>query len=85
ANFQNADLGSANLQNAYLGFANITETQIKSVCFWDKAIYEGKWSIKQQAIVAIEPDNTEYIEKLKQDKASNPQKAFDCSYWQEDP
>jgi len=86
ANLQDANLGVANLQDAYLeGAKNLTETQIKSACFWDKAIYKGEWNNKQQTYVPIEPDNTNYIEKLKQDTTSNPQDPVDCSRWQKEP
>ena len=86
ANLQDTNLDIANLQDAYLDSAkNLTETQIKSACFWDKAIYKGEWNNKQQTHVAIEPDNTNYIEKLKQDTTSNPQDPVDCSRWQKEP
>ncbi|MEL7417139.1 MAG: pentapeptide repeat-containing protein [Cyanobacteria bacterium J06555_3] len=84
ANLQNANLWDTNLQNAFLEGANLTETQIKSACFWDQAIYKGKWNNEQRKFVAFEPDNTDYIKKLKQNTASNPQEAVNCSRWQED-
>ena len=98
ANLQEADLKLANLQGAFLNeVKNLTFEQIKSTCFWDKAIYIGEWSFEKKpwvAIelnninfvedlkwVAIEPDNTNFIEKLKNDTASDPEETVDCSRW----
>ena len=66
----------ANLQDAYLWGANLTPQQIKSACNWENAIYKSE-SLKK----AIEPDNTNFIRELKQDKSSNPQEPPDCSKW----
>ncbi|MEM7557090.1 MAG: pentapeptide repeat-containing protein [Cyanobacteria bacterium P01_A01_bin.84] len=86
ANLQSANLQSANLQSANLWVVkNLTSAQIKSACFWDKAIYKGKWNREKKTYVALEPDNTNYIKKLKQDTASNSQETVDCSQWQADP
>ncbi|MEL7079615.1 MAG: pentapeptide repeat-containing protein, partial [Cyanobacteria bacterium J06582_2] len=89
ANLRNANLGNAdlqdavlegvNLQNANLEFANLAKTQVKLACFWDKAIYKGELDVEQFTIVALEPDNTDYIKKLKQDISSNPQEIFPSS------
>ncbi|MEM7595634.1 MAG: hypothetical protein AAF383_29715 [Cyanobacteria bacterium P01_A01_bin.83] len=68
-----------------MGAENLTDTQIKSACFWDKAIYRGEWNNEQKTYVALEPDNTNYIKKLKQDTASNPETPSDCRRWQTDP
>ena len=82
ANLQNAVLTYANLQQAILiEIENLTPQQIKSACFWDKAIYKGKWNRVKRKYVAIEPDNTNYIEELKKDTASNPEEPPDCSWW----
>ena len=92
ANLQGAYLQSANLQGAYLRRANLqganlwsaqnlTPQQIKSACNWDKAIYKGKWNLtSEKGLVreAIEPDNTNFIEELKQDKASDPTEPPRC-------
>ncbi len=90
ANFQGAILRSANLQGAFLRSANLqgailiatqnlTHQQIKSACNWDKAIYKAKWNQEKRLVEAIEPDNTNIIEELKQDKASDPTEPPDCS------
>ena len=83
ANLQNADLEGANLQEATLvGTKNLTPKQIKSTCFWDRAIYKGKWNEEEKTWVAIEPDNTKYIDKLRNNTASDPYELIDCSYWE---
>ena len=85
ANFKNANLGYANLENAYLEMEhNLTLTfrQIKSACLWDKAIYRGKWDEEKEALIAIEPNNTNFIEELKNDTASEPKEPPDCSRWE---
>ena len=81
ANFQEADLEVANLQEAILFRAkNLTPKQIKSACFWDKAIHKGEWNSETETAVVTEPDNTKFIEKLKKDKSSDLQEP-DCSRW----
>ncbi|MDJ0590163.1 MAG: pentapeptide repeat-containing protein [Pleurocapsa sp. MO_226.B13] len=88
ADLSSADLRGANLRGADLGGAylintrNLAPIQIKSACFWEEAIYEGERNIEKQAYVAIEPDNTNYIEELKKDTASDPSQPPDCSRWQ---
>ena len=83
ANIQNADLFEANLQEAILiETKNLTHKQIKSTCFWDRAIYKGKWNGEKETFVALESDNTKFIEELKNDTASDPDKPIDCSYWE---
>ena len=84
ANLQGANLREANLQGANLERANLTAKQIKSTCFWNKAIYKAKWNNEKQAFVATEPDNTNFIEKLKNDIASNPKEPPDCSVWEKE-
>ena len=80
---QNASLWGANLQKAILiDIKNLTLKQIKLACFWDRAIYKGKLDREVQAWVAIEPENTNYIEKLKNDSASDPYEPIDCSRWE---
>ena len=82
ANFIFANLKGANLEGANLeGAKNLTSTQIKSACFWYKAIYKGEWSYEKEAWVAIEPDNTNFIEELKKNTISDPEEPPDCSYW----
>ena len=85
-NLQGANLFMANLQEAILiGTENLTPEQIKSTCFWDRAIYKGKWDEEERTWVAIEPDNTEFIEELKNDIASNPDKLIiDYSRWKKE-
>ena len=93
ANLQEASLWKANLQEAYLVQANLQETnlvevekltskQIKSACYWEKAMYKGEWNHEKQSFVAIEPDNTKFIEELKKDKSSDPEEPIDCTFWE---
>ncbi len=100
ANLQNADLHFANFQKADLEYAdllganlqgailieteNLTPKQIKSACFWDGAIYKGKWDEEERTWVAIKLDNTNYVEKLKNDIASDPEEPPDCSRWEKE-
>ena len=89
ANLQKASLWEANLQEAILiETENLTPKQIKSTCFWDRAIYKGKWSGKWSregsTYIAIEPDNTKFIEGLKNDTVSDPDEPIDCSYWEKE-
>ena len=37
---------------------------------------------QKKAWIAIELDNTNFIEGLKKDKSSDPKKAVDCSKWE---
>ncbi len=89
ANLQEADLSEANLQEADLSEANLQETvlvgvekltfkQIKLACYWEKAIYKGEWNRDKKIWIAIEPDNTKFIEELKKDKSSDPEKPIYC-------
>ena len=85
ANLQDARLNGANFQKAILiGTENLTLKQIKSTCFWDRAIYKGKWNEEEQTLVALEPHNTNYIEELKNDTASDPDKPIDCNFWEKE-
>ncbi len=89
ANLQEAKLYEANLQGAYLSeVQNITPKQIKSACFWDKAIYKGEldwdkqtknWVFKNEQ---AEQDNKNYIEDLKKDESSDPKEPVDYSWWE---
>ena len=61
---------------------HLTFKQIKSACFWEKAIFVGEWNEKKYAFVAIEPVNTEFINNLlKKDRSSDPEEPPDCSIW----
>ncbi len=93
ANLQQADLEGANLQQAFLSGANFQQTyidqaknltnrQIKSTCFWEEAIYKGKWNSEKQIYIAIEPDNSEFIEDLKKDSSSDSEITIDCKFWE---
>ena len=83
ANLQDALLLGANLQDAYLEGANLTNEQIKLTCFWRGAIYKGEWNEEKKTYVAIEPNNTNFIEELKNDTASDPPiETPDCSIWE---
>ena len=89
ANLQGANLEGANLKGANLnGVKNLICKQIKSACFWEEAIYKGEWHWKQETETWVaknkqaQLDNTNYIEKLKQDKSSDPIGGDDCSRWE---
>lgn len=52
----------------------------KSACNWEKAIYKGyKDTEKFFEWIVDEKANQQYIEQLKQDKASDPKTPVDCS------
>ncbi len=83
ANLRDANLSGANLSSANLSSAvNLSNQQIKSACFWEKAIYtdaefkfnwtEPKWIAKD------EKANQKRIEEIRQDKASDPANPPDC-------
>ncbi len=79
ANLQEAVLTGANLQEAVLAeVEKLTHKQIKTACFWEKAIYKAEWNDDKQTWIAIEPDNTNFIEELKKDKSSDPKEPVDC-------
>jgi uncharacterized protein YjbI with pentapeptide repeats len=88
ANLISADLYSANLESANLNGAilvkaeNLTETQIKSACFWDKAIYKGRYDEQKDKWITDEKANQAFIAQLKKDKASDPKVKPDCSKWE---
>ena len=94
ANLESADLKDANLRNAELRFANLentnltggvphlTKSQIKESCNWEKAIYKGNWDENNNTWIVDEAANQEYIQQLKQDKASDPETPVDCSRWE---
>ena len=84
ANLKKVDLQDADLEGAFLlGTKKLTAKQIKSTCFWDKAIYKGEWN-EEMDWVATEPDNTNFIEELKNDTASDPEEPIDCSRWEKE-
>ena len=87
ANLDGAELNGANLDGANLngailnGAEGLNPKQIKSACFWEKAIYtESKWDEdKQLWVVADREANQREIEKLKRDKNSDPPNPIDCN------
>ncbi len=83
ANLRYAQLIGANLRYANLIEAkNLTPSQIKLACYWGKAIYKGNWDEEKRRWIVDEKANKEYIEELKQDKASDPKEPVDCSRWE---
>ena len=83
ANLQKAVLWRANLQKAALvDVEKLTPEQIKLNCFWEKAIYKGKWDKKKKTWIALEPDNTNFIEELKNDKSSDLEEPINCKFWE---
>ena len=82
ADFSHANLSFANLYDAFLIDAkNLTNTQRKSACFWNKAIYKRHLDYKKDEWIIEEKANQDFITQLKQDKASNPKVKPDCSRW----
>ena len=97
ANLNRANLIGANLNGAYLEEANLNGAnliganlngaedlhpeQIKSACFWERAIYtQAKWDKDKKLWVAEDPKaNQREIEKLKRDKNSDPPNPIDCN------
>jgi uncharacterized protein YjbI with pentapeptide repeats len=75
-----AKLTRANLSSAILIEAkNLTNIQIKSACFWDKAIYKGHYDEQKYRTIPDKKANQAFIAQLKQDKASDPEVKPDCS------
>ena len=82
ADLSNADLRNANLRNADLRNAeNLNNQQIKSACFWERAIYIGAaWNVRTREWIAVdEKANQKRIEEIRQDKASDPENPPDCN------
>ena len=82
ANLNGADLIAANLIAANLnGAEDLHPEQIKSACFWERAIHRGAyWDTDKQLWVAEDREaNQREIEKLKRDKNSDPPNPIDCN------
>ncbi|MCA2668708.1 MAG: pentapeptide repeat-containing protein [Microcystis sp. M114S2] len=92
ANLDGANLDGANLDGAYLngaylngaylnGAVGLHPEQIKSACFWERAIYtQAKWDKDKKLWVAADPKaNQREIDKLKRDKNSDPPNPIDCT------
>jgi anion-transporting ArsA/GET3 family ATPase len=86
-NLRGANLNGAKLIRAKLIGANLNGAedlhpeQIKSACFWEKAIHtQAMWDGDKQLWVAADPKaNQREIEKLKRDKNSDPPNLIDCT------
>jgi uncharacterized protein YjbI with pentapeptide repeats len=82
ANLTSADLYSADLYSAnFIEAKNLTNAQIKLACFWDKAIYKGRYDEQKKKWITDENANKVFIAQLKQDKASDPKVKPNCSIW----
>jgi hypothetical protein len=82
ANLDGANLYGANLNGADLyGAVGLNPEQIKSACFWEKAIHtQAKWDFDKELWVAADREaNQREIEKLKRDKNSDPPNPIDCN------
>ncbi len=82
ANLIEANLKGANLNGANLnGARDLHPEQIKSACFWEKAIHtQAKWDFDKELWVAADREaNQREIEKLKRDKNSDPPNPIDCN------
>ncbi|CCI38594.1 pentapeptide repeat-containing protein [Microcystis aeruginosa] len=76
-----ANLYGAILYGAILWGAEVDPKQIKSACFWERAIHtQAKWDKDKQLWVAADPKaNQREIEKLKRDKNSDLPNPIDCN------
>ncbi|MEM6611664.1 MAG: pentapeptide repeat-containing protein, partial [Cyanobacteria bacterium P01_C01_bin.72] len=94
ADLSGADLSGADLSGGKLGFVDLsganligveylTLFQIKIACNWEQAIYKGNWNSENSEWIVDEQVNQQYIEKIKQDKASDPPESVNCSKWDE--
>jgi uncharacterized protein YjbI with pentapeptide repeats/energy-coupling factor transporter ATP-binding protein EcfA2 len=87
ADLNSADLSSAKLSSADLNSANLTDikkltnSQIKSACFWGRAIYRIDWNEKQGKWVINPKKNQQRIAEITNDKSSDPKTPPDCSRW----
>ncbi len=82
ADFNSSFLNNANLDRAILSRAeNLTFSQLKSACNWEKAFYKVDWNQEDSQWIVDEIANKEYIEKIKQDQSSDPEKRVDCLLW----
>ena len=82
ANLNGANLNGANLNGAFLnGAEGLNPEQIKSACFWERAIYtQAKWDFDKELWVPEDREaNQREIEKLKRDKNSDPPNPIDCN------
>ena len=76
-NLRAAVLSKADLQEAFLleadlqGAKGLTPKQIKSACYWKSASYKYN-----------KTENDKYIEKLKKDSSSDPEKPINCKHWE---
>ena len=81
-NFKGAKLKTANFKGAYLiNVKNLTNSQIKSCCYWDQAYYKGDWDKYKTEWIYNETANKKFIKKIKTDKDSEPEKFPDYSRW----
>ena len=84
ANLKSTDLSNANL----IEVENLTDFQIKSACYWEKAYYKGEWYWEQKNrtwVANSEQDkqkNINYIKDLMKDKKTDPTTKPDCSSWE---
>jgi uncharacterized protein YjbI with pentapeptide repeats len=66
ANLENTNLQSVNLKETILkGVKNLTNTQIKTACYWEDAIY----------------DDPNKVNKLKRERSSDPKEKRNCKRW----
>lgn len=72
----------ANFKNVEVRSGTLVGSLVKSACYWDTGIYRGNWDSQKNKWVADREANQEYIEKLKQSKASDPKNPVDCSMWE---
>lgn len=95
ANLENANLSYTYLNQTIFKGANLTYAnlykakklsvdELKLACNWEKAIYtEPHWDKKQGRFVAKdEKKNQAEIQKMKNDKTSNPLESPDCNQWE---
>jgi uncharacterized protein YjbI with pentapeptide repeats len=88
-NLTRADLSDGNLEGANLTgvnlykVLNLTSSQVKTACNWKKAIYiEAEFDENTFSLAAKDKTaNQKKIDKIKQDKASDPATPPNCSMW----
>jgi uncharacterized protein YjbI with pentapeptide repeats len=81
---KDANLFGANLSGAKLPDAeNFSNQQIKSACFWEKAIYiDAKWNQTEERWIPVdEKANQNKIEEIRKDETSNPKNTPNCDGW----
>ena len=86
-----SDLNGANLSDVAISNDIVAKPEshrseiklIKSACNWEEAVYTLKPNTGFLLDSIDRTANQQYVEQLKQDKASEPENPVDCSKWQD--